>query len=52
MICIQSVEKAILNVKGVKSVSVSLENEEALVEGEASREDICKAIADIGYTCY
>ena len=50
--CKQSVEKAILNVKGVKSVSVSLENGEALVEGEASREDICKAIADIGYTCY
>ena len=50
--CKQSVEKAILNVKGVKSVSVSLENGEALVEGEASRDDICKAIADIGYTCY
>ena len=49
--CRQSAEKAIMNVKGVISATVSLENGEALVEGTASEDDICKAIEEIGFSC-
>ena len=49
--CRQSAEKAILNVKGVSSATVSLDKGEAYVEGTASQEDICKAIEEIGFTC-
>ena len=49
--CRQSAERAILNVKGVNSVSVSLEKGEAYVEGTASEDEICKAIDGIGFTC-
>ncbi|MDD6365240.1 MAG: heavy metal-associated domain-containing protein, partial [Bacteroidales bacterium] len=49
--CRQSAEKAILNVKGVSSATVSLDKGEAYVEGTASQEDICKVIEEIGFTC-
>ena len=49
--CRQSAERAILNVKGVNSVSVYLEKGEAYVEGTASEDEICKAIDGIGFTC-
>ena len=49
--CRQSAEKAILNVPGVTSARVSLENGEASVEGTASEDDIRKAIEEIGFSC-
>ena len=49
--CRLSAERAILNVKGVSSVKVSLEKGEAYVEGTASAEDICKSVEQIGFSC-
>ncbi len=49
--CRMSVEKAVLSVKGVTSVSVDLDSKKAVVEGEFSLEDVCKAIEEIGFTC-
>jgi copper chaperone CopZ len=48
--CVAHVEKALSAVAGVASVSVSLENGEALVEGEGiANEAIVAAIAEAGY---
>lgn len=49
--CRMSAEKAILSVKGVTSVSVDLNSKKAVVEGEFSLEEVCKAIEEIGFTC-
>ena len=47
--CRGSVEKSIREVSGVTAVSVSLEREEAVVEGNASENEIRKAIESIGF---
>ena len=49
--CRMSAEKAILSVKGVTSVSVDLNSKKAVVEGDFSLEEVCKAIEEIGFTC-
>ena len=49
--CRMSAEKAILSVKGVTSASVDLGSKQAIVEGEFSTEDVCKAVEEIGFTC-
>ena len=49
--CRMSAEKAILSVKGVTSASVALGSKQAIVEGEFSAEDVCKAVEEIGFTC-
>ena len=49
--CRLSAEKAIQNVEGVVSATVCLETGEALVEGSASEESICKAVEEIGFKC-
>ena len=49
--CRMSAENAILSVKGVTSASVDLGSKQAIVEGEFSTEDVCKAVEEIGFTC-
>ena len=49
--CRLSAEKAILSVKGVTSVSVDLGSKQAVVEGDFSPEDVCKAVEETGFTC-
>ena len=49
--CRTSAENAILSVPGVVSASVSLERKEASVEGNASSEDICRAVESVGFEC-
>lgn len=49
--CVKRVENALLDVDGVNSVAVSLENKKATIEAEGKVEDqlIKDAIDDIGY---
>ena len=49
--CRMSAEKTILTVKGVTSASVDLSSKQAVVEGDFSTEDVCKAVEEIGFTC-
>lgn len=49
--CRAAAEKAIFSVPGVVSVTVSLERKEAVVQGDATPESICKAIEEIGFSC-
>lgn len=49
--CRAAAEKAILGVPGVTTATVSLENKEAHVEGDADPESICKAVQEIGFSC-
>ena len=49
--CRLSAEKAILSVKGVTSASVDLGSKQAVVEGDFSPEDVCKAVEETGFTC-
>ena len=48
--CRTTVEQAIQQVEGVTTVSVSLATGEAHVEGTASRQAICQAIEQAGFT--
>ena len=47
--CRMSAEKALLSVEGVSAASVDLASKEAHVEGSASKEDLAKAISEIGF---
>lgn len=49
--CVKRVENALLDVDGVNSVAVSLENKKATIEADGKVEDqlIKDAIDDIGY---
>jgi copper chaperone len=50
--CKMAVEKALLTVKGVKTVSVSLEDKAALVNGNnINNEELISAVKDVGYGC-
>lgn len=49
--CRMSADKTILTVKGVTSASVDLSSKQAVVEGDFSTEDVCKAVEEIGFTC-
>lgn len=49
--CRMSAEKAILTVAGVTSATVDLATKEAIVEGTATAEAICKAVEEVGFTC-
>ena len=49
--CRMSAEKAILSVKGVTSASVDLGSKHAVVEGDFSPEDVCKAVEETGFSC-
>ena len=49
--CRLSAEKAILSVKGVTSASVDLGSKQAVVEGDFSPEDVCKAVEETGFSC-
>ncbi|AFQ43523.1 CopZ family metallochaperone [Desulfosporosinus meridiei] len=48
--CKMRAEKALQAVSGVESVKVDLAAKEAVVTGEAKRENLVKAIVDAGYT--
>lgn len=47
--CAKSVEKALTAVEGVTSVSVTLDPQQAVVEGSASAEALVAAVDDIGF---
>lgn len=47
--CKMAVEKALQAVPGVVSASVDLERKEALVEGNADRDALAKAVEDAGF---
>ncbi len=50
MHCVASVEKALADTAGVKSVQVSLEDKKAVVEGaELSDEVLSDAVTEIGF---
>lgn len=48
--CKMHVEKALSGVSGVEKASVDLDKGEAVVVGNASREDLIKAVTDAGYS--
>ncbi|MGN1096120.1 MAG: heavy metal translocating P-type ATPase [Eubacteriales bacterium] len=50
--CSSRVEKAVSNVKGVTSCSVSLLTNSMVVEGTSSEKDIIKAVEKAGYTAF
>ncbi|MDQ7092105.1 heavy metal-associated domain-containing protein [Desulfosporosinus sp. PR] len=47
--CKMHVEKALNGVSGVETASVDLAKGEAVVAGNAKREDLVKAVTDAGY---
>lgn len=47
--CVKSVEKALNEVEGVSQVSVTLENQIAVVEGSANADTLIAAVEDIGF---
>lgn len=47
--CVKSVEKALNEVEGVSQVSVTLENQMAVVEGSANADALIAAVEDIGF---
>ena len=47
--CKIAVEKALQAVPGVVSASVDLEKKEALIEGNADRDALAKAVEDAGF---
>ncbi|QTM01988.1 heavy-metal-associated domain-containing protein [Mannheimia sp. ZY171111] len=47
--CVKSVEKALNEVEGVSQVSVTLENQMAVLEGSANAETLIAAVEDIGF---
>ena len=47
--CVARVKKALEGVKGATNVEVSLANNNAFVEGDASNEELVKAVTDAGY---
>lgn len=47
--CVKSVEKALNEVEGVSQVSVTLENQMAVVEGSANPDTLIAAVEDIGF---
>lgn len=47
--CVKSVEKALREVSGVQSVSVTLEPQQAVVEGDVSPQALIAAVDDIGF---
>ena len=49
MHCVDHVSKAISKAKGVKSVTVSLEKNNALIEGEFDKDEIIKLVDEAGY---
>lgn len=48
--CRMSAEKALQSVEGVTNATVDLASKEAHVEGTASKEELAKAISEIGFT--
>lgn len=48
--CKMHVEKALNGVSGVEKLSVDLAKGEAVVVGNANREDLVKAITEAGYS--
>ncbi len=48
--CVNRVEKAVNNVKGVKTCTVSLLTNSMGVEGDVSASEIIKAVEDAGYS--
>ncbi|MCQ2327498.1 MAG: permease [Bacteroidales bacterium] len=48
--CRLSAEKALQEVKGVTSAKVILETKEAIIEGDASEEDLREAVESIGFS--
>lgn len=48
--CKMHVEEALRGVNGVENAQVDLGKGEAVVSGNANREDLVKAVADAGYS--
>ena len=47
--CVKSVEKALNAVEGVTAVSVTLEPQQAIIEGSATADALISAVDDIGF---
>lgn len=47
--CVKSVEKALNAVEGVIQASVTLEPQQAIIEGTATAEALISAVDDIGF---
>lgn len=47
--CVKSVEKALREVAGVQSVSVTLDPQQAVVEGDVDPQMLIAAVDDIGF---
>ena len=47
--CVKAVEKALKAVPGVENVQVTLEPGKAVVEGNASQQDMIAAVVEEGY---
>nr|WP_314740482.1 heavy metal-associated domain-containing protein [uncultured Haemophilus sp.] len=47
--CVKSVEKALREVDGVKNVSVTLESQQAVIEGDVNPQALIAAVDDIGF---
>lgn len=49
MHCKMAVEKAVNGVAGVQSARVDLEKKEVVIEGQANRQELVKAVEEAGY---
>ncbi len=47
--CVKSVEKALSAVEGVEKVNVTLEPQQAIIEGNVSAQTLIEAVEDIGF---
>ncbi|WP_294087007.1 heavy-metal-associated domain-containing protein [uncultured Actinobacillus sp.] len=47
--CVKSVEKALSAVEGVEKVNVTLDPQQAIIEGNVSAQTLIEAVEDIGF---
>lgn len=47
--CVKSIEKALYEIEGVQSVSVTLSPQQAIVEGNVDPQILITAVDDIGF---
>lgn len=47
--CVKSVEKALSAVEGVEKVNVTLEPQQAIIEGNVSAQTLIETVEDIGF---
>jgi copper chaperone CopZ len=47
--CASSIKKKLMNIRGVLAVEVNRENETVTIEGSVHRDELTKALSEMGY---